>query len=113
MIKKIRVMCDYCATGLWVDEESVHPEDYVSPELAKKLRDWNKQYESIPPTPIVSWEQHIEFVHHGLKLAHAVKQELSKTLPNAFRVWYYDPHHIVKLFPVAGTAQHERVYVQL
>lgn len=113
MAKIIKVMCDYSATGLWVNDASADAENYVSQELAHKLQEWNNKYESHPPAPCKEWEHNIEFINHGLMLAQAVKAELTKSLSESFKVWYYDPHHIIKSYPKVGMSGYERAYVQV
>lgn len=81
--KYLRVMADYCSTGLWDKSGcNVDPEDYPLSEATKKLLDeWQQLYEEnddwkepeqrkTPPFDIPS------FAKQGLEVAKAVKRDL-------------------------------------
>ena len=106
-----KVMCDYCAEGFWHNNACAEPKEYLSLELAQKLIAWNKQYETEPPKNLTHWESHIEFMHTGLALAVAVKNELKKQCQESFSVWFYDPERVIHGYHRAGSLPHERAYI--
>lgn len=104
-----KVMCDYCAEGFWINNACAEPASYLSPELSLELKKWNATYEKVPPVGIAHWEESIEFVNHGLKLAVAVKEEL-KSKYHQLTVLFYDPNRIIH-HARAGSLPHERNYI--
>ena len=82
----VRVMCDYCADGIWHREgHALDPTDLpVSDGIRLRLRAWQDMFESWPDTPAPAYTE--AFCVEGLEIARAIKAELPD-----WTVIYHDP----------------------
>jgi len=99
---EIKVMCDYCADGLWEDGYAIDidmlVEDYDIPEelikdLRPKIEEWQDLYESfefydpdVSDEEIKSREEYKKFMKLGPEIAYEVRH----ILPTSIRVIYFD-----------------------
>lgn len=85
--KWVRIMCDYCADGVWAKsgggfDASELP---ISPGLLERLREWQRWYERRDCSD-PDWLELDAFCTEGERIAHAVKAEL----PEWTVVYYHE-----------------------
>ncbi|MBF0480559.1 MAG: hypothetical protein HQK81_10800 [Desulfovibrionaceae bacterium] len=80
--KYVRVMCDFCADGVWSKEGAICSDELpITADLAEKLRDWNWLYDLwYDDEDRSSWVADgfgpDEFTATGLELAKEIKRQL-------------------------------------
>lgn len=88
--KYLKVMCDFCAEGLWTSKGAISPYSLpLSEDLQEKLVAWNWWYDlgfDNPQKMTGEIEFNLsEFVAQGLELA----QQLKRELPD-WTIYYFD-----------------------
>lgn len=89
----VRVMCDYCADGVWIRGGPAGNADElpVAPGLIARIRAWQHDFERMPEKPGKHLSQetfdalHAVFARNGLEIA----CDLKRALP-AWTVVYFD-----------------------
>jgi hypothetical protein len=100
-MKKLTVMCDYCADGLWDDEGrathwSMLKEDYnfeLPENLINKLEDWQAQYEKFnffESAEITDKELSTPEFKEFEKLGKEIALEISLLAPDDVQVIYFN-----------------------
>lgn len=72
---RVRVMCDYCADGLWTEEGAAHPDDFpIAADLKARILDWQDWFERMDDDP-TNWE-FLAFNAEGRAIAFEMKLQL-------------------------------------
>lgn len=106
MTNYVRVMCDYCADGLWSEDGAAHPDDYpITPALKARIAAWQDEFERAASIDRgMSREVLLAFNAEG----RAIAVEMKLQLPD-WTVVFFDS---VRVWETSGGGDRDRAYFE-